>query len=129
MTILQKALHSFVVGAFVLAGAVLILGALRSGLRLGLPRDLYFRSETDFLFGVVFLLAAFGVYRFDRRVHSFAIVLAAFMAIACIVAALLAHDFWTLGWLAVWGVVLYGLLLPTVRAKFLPVREATGPLT
>ncbi len=108
-----------------MVGIGLVLDGLgfAMGLKVPVKPDRFFRSEMDILFGIACLLAAAGLYRFDRRVRVFAILLASFMFLATGMAAIVDPGIVTFAWLGVSLLAFIWLLLPTVKARFAATRQ------
>lgn len=122
---LQKVLHILVVLFFALVGIWSVLDGLgfAIGLKVVVKPDRFFQSEMDILFGIACLLAAAGLYRFDRRVRVFAILLTSFMLFVIGMTAILIPGIVMFAWLGLSLLVLIWLLLPTVRAQFAATRR------
>lgn len=119
--------HIAVVSMFGLTGLSFMLDALRAYPRLNTVSGPYFNKELDFLEGVAFLLAAFGLFRFDPRSRYFSMFLAAFSLFVGALALLFVPGIVTLVWTAAWLLALWWLLSPSVRNQF--VASATRSRT
>jgi len=115
---LQRAFHIFVVSLFSLSGGLFVLSAFGFVRKIGTVVGPYFEAELDPLLAVAFFLAAVGLYRFDRRVRGFAILLSALMLLPIVVAVALSPGTIAVRWLLVWVFALYWLLSSPVRARF-----------
>ena len=110
--------HITVVAVFGLTGISFMLDALRVYPRLNTISGPYFNTQLDILEGIAFLIAAFGLYRFDPRSRYFAMFLAAFSLLVGALALLFVPGVVTLLWTAAWLLVLWWLLSPSVQNRF-----------
>lgn len=126
MTDLRKTLHILIVSLFALAGVSYALHALRSAWKLRTITGPYFEQEMSFLVGIVFLLAAVGLYRFDPRARVTAMALAGLNLLGGAAVLFFAPGritaFFTAFWLAVWSFVLLWLFSSPVRAQFVAAK-------
>ncbi len=115
---MSKLRHITVVAVFGLTGISFMLDALRVYPRLNTISGPYFNTQLDILEGIAFLIAAFGLYRFDLRSRYFAMFLAAFSLLVGALALLFVPGVVTLLWTAAWLLVLWWLLSPSVQNRF-----------
>lgn len=96
-----------------------ILDAFRLAWHAGTISGPYLGSALDLLQGVAFLLAAFGVYRFDSRVQVFAVFLTVLVLLAFGVAVIFVRAAWIFGYLAACLCTLIWSPSSAVKARFL----------
>jgi hypothetical protein len=72
----------------------------------------------DILEGIAFLLAASGIYHLNSKSRYFALVLTSLCIFVGAMGLLAVLQVTTFLWLAVWLLVLWWLLLPSVRTQF-----------
>ena len=110
--------HIAVVSVFGLFGITLMLDALRPYPRLNRLEWPYIGIELDIVESVAFLLAAWGIIRFDSKSRYFGLLLTAISVLVGGVGLVAAPQITTLVWLTVWLLVLVWLLSPSVRNQF-----------
>lgn len=110
--------HLAVVSVFGLLGISLILDATRPYPRLNTYQWPYLGIEMDIFEGIAFLLAAGGIYHFNSKSRYFALLLTVFSIFVGAMGLLAVPQITTLLWLAVWLLVLWWLLSPSVRNQF-----------
>ncbi len=101
--------HIAVVSVFGLFGMSLMLDALRPYPRLNTLEWLYLGIELGIFEGIAFLLAAYGVYRFNSKSRYFALLLTSLSIFVGSMGLLAVPQITTLLWVAVWLLVFWWL--------------------
>ena len=90
---MARIVHIAVVLFLALNGLSSIASAFHSAWHLRIVGGTYFNSEFDFLWGILWLLAGIGVYRFDGRARVLATALMGFSCLALLGSFVLAPAF------------------------------------
>lgn len=101
---------------FAVTGMACLLNGFGRARQVGIAGGRYFETEIDILDGIAFLSTAAGLYRFDRRARILAIFLTGVNLI--VLAAAFRFEPVVIMWLAVWLVVLFCFVSPSVQAEF-----------
>jgi hypothetical protein len=113
-----------------LSGLSSIASAFHSAWHLRIVGGRHFNSEFDFLWGILWLLAGIGVYRFDGRARVLATALMGFSCLALLGRFVLDPAFAMGMWKQI-GIamgpmlaVLWWLFSPGARARFVAAKES-----
>jgi hypothetical protein len=127
-----RIVHIAVVLFLALNGLSSIASAFHSAWRLRTVGGPYFNSDVDFLWGILWLLAGIGVYRFEGRARVLATALMGFSCAALLGPFVLdpafAMGMWKQIAIAMGPVlaVLWWLFSPGVRARFAVAKESAN---